>query len=83
MQAEAFLTHLAVGARVGASTQNQALQALLFLYRQVLGIDLPWLENMTRASQPKRLPVVLTPVEVRAVLAQLDGTCWLIANRIW
>jgi len=83
MQVEAFLTHLAVEAKVGASTQNQALQALLFLYRQVLGIELPWLENMTRASQPKRLPVVLTPVEVRAVLAQLDGTCWLIANLLY
>jgi integron integrase len=80
---EAFLTHLAVGAKVSASTQNQALQALLFLYRQVLDVDLPWLENVTRASRPKRLPVVLTPVEVRAVLAQLEGTCWLIANLLY
>jgi integrase len=74
---EKFLSHLAVDAKVGASTQNQALQALLFLYRQVLDIDLPWLENVTRASRPERLPVVLTPSEVRSVLAQLEGTPWL------
>jgi integron integrase len=80
---EAFLTHLAVEAKVSASTQNQALQALLFLYRQVLEIDLPWLENVTRASRPKRLPVVLSTVEVRALLAQFDGTCWLIANLLY
>src|SRR3984957_758331 len=72
-EVEAFLTHLAVQAKVGASTQNQALQALLFLYRQVLGIELPWLENVTRASRSKRLPVVLTRSEVRSVLAQLEG----------
>jgi integron integrase len=80
---EKFLSYLAVGARVGASTQNQALQALLFLYRQVLDINLPWLENVTRASRPKRLPVVLTPGEVRAVLAQLEGTPWLVANLLY
>ncbi|HEY2677830.1 MAG TPA: integron integrase [Steroidobacteraceae bacterium] len=80
---EKFLSHLAVGAKVGSSTQNQALQALLFLYRHVLDIDLPWLENVTRASRPKHLPVVLTPSEVRAVLAQLDGTPWLVANLLY
>ncbi len=72
-----------IGARVGASTQNQALQALLFLYRQVLAIDLPWLENVTRASRPKRLPVVLTPGEVRAVLAQLERAPWLVASLLY
>ncbi|HXA34973.1 MAG TPA: phage integrase N-terminal SAM-like domain-containing protein [Steroidobacteraceae bacterium] len=82
-EVEAFLTHLAVEAKVAASTQNQALQALLFLYRQVLGIELPWLENVTRASRPKRLPVVLSAAEVRSVLAQLDGTSWLIANLLY
>src|SRR5580658_8406704 len=82
-EVEAFLTHLAVSDKVAAATQNQALQALLFLYRQVLDIELPWLENVTRASQPKRLPVVLTVAEVRAVLAQLDGTCWLIASLLY
>jgi integron integrase len=80
---EKFLSHLAVDAKVSASTQNQALQALLFLYRHVLDIDLPWLENVTRASRPKHLPVVLTPAEVRAVLAQLDGTPWLVANLLY
>jgi integron integrase len=82
-EVEAFLTHLAVEAKVGASTQNEAMQALLFLYRQVLDIELPWLENVTRASRPKRLPVVLTPSEVRSLLAQLDGTSWLIANLLY
>jgi integrase len=82
-EVEAFLTHLAVGAKVGASTQNQALQALLFLYRYVLDIELPWLENITRASRPKRLPVVLSTTEVRSLLAQLDGTSWLIANLLY
>ncbi|MGZ8907443.1 MAG: phage integrase N-terminal SAM-like domain-containing protein, partial [Methylobacter sp.] len=59
-EVEAFLTHLAVGGQVSASTQNQALSALLFLYKEVLAIDLPWLGNVVRAKQPKRLPVVLT-----------------------
>jgi integron integrase len=80
---EAFLTHLAVHDHVSASTQNQALQALLFLYRQVLEIELPWLENVTRARRPKKLPVVLTVSEVRSVLAQLDGTAWLYANLLY
>jgi integron integrase len=80
---EAFLSHLAVDAHVSASTQNQALQALLFLYRHVLEIDLPWLENVTRARRPKRLPVVLTVAEVRSVLSQLDGTPWLFANLLY
>jgi len=70
---EAFLTHLAVDEHVSASTQNHALQALLFLYRQLLEIELPWLENVMRARRPKRLPVVLTVAEERSVLAQLDG----------
>jgi integron integrase len=82
-QLEAFLTHLAVDAKVAASTQNQALQALLFLYRQVLQIDLPWLENVTRANRPRRLPVVLSPVEVRLVLAQMEGMPWLAANLLY
>src|SRR5580658_1656320 len=82
-EVEAFLTHLAVDAKVGAATQNQALQALLFLYRHVLDVELPWLENVTRASRPKRLPVVLSTTEVRAVLAELDGTCWLIASLLY
>jgi integron integrase len=74
---------LAVEAKVAASTQSQALQALLFLYRHVLEIDLPWLANVTRASRPKRLPVVLTPSEVRSVLAELEGTTWLVVNLLY
>jgi hypothetical protein len=57
-EVEIFLTHLAVDRKVSASTQNQALQALLFLYRQVLDVDLPWLENVTRAVRPRRVPMV-------------------------
>jgi integrase len=82
-EVEAFLTHLAVDAHVSASTQNQALQALLFLYRCVLEGDLPWLRNVTRARRPMRLPVVLSVAEVHAVLAQLDGTPWLVANLLY
>ena len=74
-----FLSHLAVAARVSASTQNQALSALLFLYRRVLHIDLPWLEGLVRAKRPARLPVVLSRDEVAAVLAHLDGVRWLVA----
>ena len=82
-EVEAFLTHLAVSERVGSATQNQALQALLFLYRQVLGIELPWLENVTRAERDKPLPVVLSRAEVRSLLAHLDGTSWLIASLLY
>ena len=80
---EAFLSHLAVARSVSSSTQNQAKSAILFLYREVLQIDLPWLENVTQAKAPKRLPVVLTPNEVRAVLARMDGTTWLISSLLY
>lgn len=69
----AFLTHLAVQREVSASTQAQARSALLFLYRQVLGVDLPWLQEVVVAKAARRLPVVLTPGEVRALLAELSG----------
>ncbi len=82
-EVESFLTHLPVALKVSAATQNQALHALIFLYRQVLDVDLPWLENITRATKPKRLPVVLSPIEVRAVLAQLEGVSWLIASLLY
>ena len=59
-EVEAFLSHLATDARVAASTQNQALSALLFLYRAVLAVELPWIEGVVRAKQSQRLPVVLT-----------------------
>lgn len=71
---EAFLSHLAVDRYVAASTQNQALAALLFLYKEVLRVDLPWLSNIRRAKKPVRLPTVLTHQEVAAVLGRLEGT---------
>jgi integron integrase len=77
-EVETFLTYLAVDRKVSASTQNQALSAILFLYREVLKIDLPWLDNVVKAKQPRRLPVVLTREEVQAVLARLDGSSGLI-----
>jgi integron integrase len=80
---EAFLTNLAVERKVSAATQNQALQALLFLYRVVLSVDLPWLENVTRAPKSKHLPVVLTRTEVRSLLAQLEGIPWLVAGLLY
>jgi integron integrase len=82
-EVEAFLTHLAVAHSVAPSTQNQALGALLFLYREVLGAKLGWLEGVERARRPKRLPVVLTAAEVAAVLAHLDGTPWLVASLLY
>ena len=82
-QVEAFLTYLAVERNVSASTQNQAKSALLYLYKEVLGINLPWLDNVTQAKVPKRLPVVLTQAEVQAVLSRMDGTMWLIASLLY
>jgi hypothetical protein len=75
----AFLTALAVQGKVAPSTQNQALSALLFLYREVLGVELPWLDDVVRAKRPLHLPVVLTRDEVRAVLQRLDGVPRLMA----
>ena len=72
-----FLSSLAVEGQVAASTQNQALSALLFLYRYVLHQDLPWLDDVVRARRPKHLPVVLTRDEVRTVISRLDGTARL------
>lgn len=75
----AFLSHLAINRHVAASTQNQALNAILFLYRDVLKIKLPWLDDVQRAKKPQHLPLVFTREEVRALLAQLQGTHWLMA----
>jgi integron integrase len=80
---EAFLTHLAVNRNVAASTQNQALSALLFHYREVLERDMPWLDNVTRAKKPSRLPVVLTDTKVGCLLKQLAGTKWLMASLLY
>lgn len=82
-EVEAFLTHLAVEGKVSASTQNQALSALLFLYKEVLLIDLPWLNNVVRAKQPQRLPIVLTRTEVRAVLVRMSGIHGLMAHLLY
>jgi integron integrase len=82
-EVEAFLTHLAVDRKVAASTQNQAKSALLFLYKEVLGAELPWLEKVEQAKAPKRLPVVLTREEVQEVLVRLEGTNWLVAGLLY
>ncbi len=82
-EVEAFLTYLAVEKTVAASTQNQALFALLFLYREVLKINLPWLEEFTPAKKSDRVPVVFTKEEVKQVLEQLKGTNWLIGNLLY
>ena len=76
----AFLTHLAADRRVAASTQNQALSALLFLYQQVLERKLDFIDNVERVKRPAKLPVVFTPTEARAVLAHLKGDYRLMAE---
>jgi len=83
VQVQDFLTHLAVDRSVASSTQNQAKSALLFLYREVLDVQLPWLDEIVGAKQPQRLPVVLTPSEARALLAELSGTTGLVASLLY
>src|SRR3954454_11090528 len=80
---ESFLTHLAVNRNVSASTQAQAKSALLFLYREVLEVELPWLDKVVSAKVPQRLPVVLTEDEVRRLLTGMRGTPPLIANLLY
>lgn len=82
-EVEAFLSHLAVESNVSASTQNQALFALLFLYKEVLKTDLPWLDEFTPAKKSSRVPVVLTKEEVKLIVEHLIGTNWLIANLLY
>ena len=79
----AFLNHLAVERQVAAATQNQALSAILFLYREVLGRELPWLDGVQRPTRPPRVPVVLTRSEVDCLLAGMTGTRWLIASLLY
>jgi integron integrase len=79
----AFLTYLAVEGRVAASTQTQALSALVFLYREVLHRNVDSLGKMERAKKPERLPVVFSRAEVRAVLAHLDGQHWMMASLLY
>lgn len=82
-EVEAYLTMLAAKCNVAASTQNQALSALLFLYREVLDVELPWMENIQRAKRPKRLPTVLSREEVHRLLNSIDGTSGLVANLLY
>ena len=82
-EVEAFLTHLAVDRHVAASTQNQAKSAILYLYKQVLGVELPWLDDVVQAKTPRRLPVVLTAPEVRSLLLHMQGTTGLIAQLLY
>ncbi len=82
-EVNAFLTHLAVEEHVSASTQNQALSAILFLYKNVLDDPLPWLSDVVRARRPRRLPVVLSRDDVRRVLAELEGTPKLVASLLY
>jgi integron integrase len=82
-EVEQFLTHLAVEGKVSASTQNQAKSALLFLYRDVLEIELPWLDEVAKAKAGKRLPVVLTVQETMRLLDRMEGTSGLIARLLY
>lgn len=82
-EVEAFLSHLALDRSVAASTQNQALAAILFLYREVLKCELPWLTDVVRAKKPQRLPVVLTRVEAQKVLSLVDGIPGLVVRLLY
>lgn len=83
VEVEQFLSKLAVEGNVAAGTQNQALSALLFLYREVLSINLPWMDSIDRAKRPQRLPNVLSRDEVVRLLAAMDGRVWLIASLLY
>src|SRR5215210_1386170 len=78
-----WLSYLATERKVAASTQNQALSAILFLYRDVLNVSLDWIDNIERAKKPARLPVVFSREEAHAVLANLSGTLCLMANLLY
>jgi len=82
-EVESFLTHLAVDAKVSSSTQNQALAAILFLYRDVLEASLPWLGSVVRAKPSQHMPVVLSRAEVGRVLAHLTGAPWLVVSLLY
>src|SRR5262249_53666325 len=82
-QVSAFLSSLATERKVAAATQNQALAALLFLYKEVLGMDLPWLGDIARAKRPRRLPVVLTHAEAHALLGHMEGVHGLMARLMY
>src|SRR4030095_13204967 len=82
-EVEAFLTMLATQRRVSSSTHNQALSALLFLYREVLAVSLPWLQDLQRPTRPRPIPTVLTREEVAAVLAGIQGPIALVAHLLY
>lgn len=82
-EVEAFLTMMATQRKVSASTHNQALSALLFLYREVLNIELPWLNDINRPTSPRRIPSVLTKDEVAGVLAGMEGETALLARLLY
>ena len=82
-EVEAFLTMLATQRRVSSSTHNQALSSLLFLYREVLGLELPWMDGITRPGYTRRIPTVLTREEVASLLGALDSTIGLVAHLLY
>jgi integron integrase len=82
-EVQGFLSHLATDRDVSASTQNQALQALLFLYRDVLQVELPWMDSVVRARRSRRLPVVLTPREANRVISHLEGVPRLVVQLLY
>lgn len=82
-EVEAFLTHISVERHVSESTHNQALSALLFLYREVLDIELPWMMEISRPSKPVRIPTVLTSDEVNRLLAEMSGETGLVARLLY
>ncbi len=83
LEVEAFLTYLATQRKVSVSTHRQALSALLFLYQKVLGIELPWMDDLARPVPKKRIPVVLTRTEVQAVLGRLEGQHKVLASMLY
>jgi integrase len=83
VEVETFLTYLAVQRKVSVSTHRQALSALLFLYQKVLGIELPWMEDLARPVPKKRIPVVLTRTEVQAVLGKMEGQHKVLAALLY
>lgn len=82
-EVEAFLSWLATERDIAAATQNQALSALLFLYKELLGQELPWFKGLVRAKRPVRLPVVLTRADAQRLLAQMQGVKWLMASLLY
>jgi integron integrase len=83
VEVEAFLSWLAAERNVAAATQNQALSALLFLYKEVLGQDLPWFKDLVRAKRPVRIPAVLSRAEVARLLSAMQGAKWLMASLLY